>query len=74
MSEKYFFIKNRFEKVPVQELFKKNCLATVKRYADDIFLFTILKLKLYFALMTSHIFIHDVIFMMTFHNVSVFQK
>ena len=69
MSEKYFFIKNRFEKVPVQD-----CFTTVKRYADDNFLFTILKLKLYFALMTSHIIIHDVIFMMTFHNVSVFQK
>ena len=37
MSEKYIFIKNHFEKSPVPELIKKNCLATVKRYVDDIF-------------------------------------
>ena len=39
-----------------------------------IFLFRILKLDIFFALMTSHIIKHDVVFMMTFHNVSVFQK
>ena len=34
---KIFFSKNRFEKVPVPELILKTCLATVKRYVDDIF-------------------------------------
>ena len=39
-----------------------------------IFLYTILKLKMFFALMTSYIIINDDIFMMTLHNVPVFQK
>ena len=67
MSEKILFIKNRFEKVPVPELFEKTCLATVKRYVDDIFVY-ILKLKIFFALMTSDIIKHDVIFMITFQE------
>ena len=70
---KKLFHKNRSEKVPVPELIKKTCLTTVKRYVDDIFVYN-LKLKIFFALMTSHIIINDVIFMMTFHNLPVFQK
>ena len=37
--KKKLFIKNRFEKVPVPELITKTCLATVKRYVDDIFVY-----------------------------------
>ena len=32
------------------------------------------KAKIFFALMTSNIIINDVIFMMTFNNVPIFQK
>ena len=62
------------KKFQSQNYLKKTCLATNKRYVDDIFLYTILKLKIFFALMTSYIIIHDVIFMMTFHNMTVFQR
>ena len=44
-----YVLKNRFEKVPVPELIKKTCLATMNRYVDGIFLHTISKLKIFFC-------------------------
>ena len=68
-------LKNTFEKVRVPELIKKtNLFGYSEKICRLYFLYTILKLKIFFALVTSYIIINDDIFMMTLHNVPVFQK